>query len=66
MKFGDCPHTFIMKYASDRLWLFFHSVIIREFVKLKTYISGRLLGKPSAAEEKSNTSPVMISGSLST
>lgn len=42
---NDSPHTLIMKYSSNSLWLFFHPVILSEFVKLKMCISGQLLGK---------------------
>lgn len=50
---NDSPHTLIMKYSSNSLWLFFRPVILSEFVKLKMCISGQLLGKkPHVAEEK--------------
>lgn len=52
---NDSPHTLIMKYSSNSLWLFFHPMILSEFVKLKMCISGQLLGKTHVAEEKSNT-----------
>lgn len=46
----DSPHTLIMKYSSNSLWLFFHPMILSEFVKLKMCISGQLLGKTHVGE----------------